>query len=122
MSKLRRTKSSTRLSALVSVEKSPVHGRGVFARGRLRAGAFIGTFAGTPTSRNGVHVLWVLGPDGSRNGIRGETVLRFLNHSADPNAEFLGEDLHAIRNIQPGCEIRIHYGDDWEGDDWEGDD
>lgn len=114
MPKQRSTKSSPRLSALVSVEKSPIHGRGVFARRRLRENAFIGTFAGTPTRRNGVHVLWVHVPDGSRNGIRGETVLRFLNHSADPNAEFRGADLYAIRNIQPGCEIRIHYGDDWD--------
>ena len=117
MSKTRRSKSSARLSAFVSIGTSPVHGRGVFARKRLREDTFIGTFAGTRTQRDGVHVLWVLAPDGSRNGIRGENALRFLNHSAQPNAEFRGADLHATCNIQPGCEIRIHYGDDWESEE-----
>jgi len=34
-----------------------------------------------------------------------------------PNAEFLGLDLHATRNIQPGHEVTIHYGEAWEADD-----
>ena len=34
--------------------------------------------------------------------------------SLDPNAEFRGADLHAIRNIQPRHEVTIHYGEAWE--------
>jgi hypothetical protein len=52
--------------------------------------------------------------DGSQRGIRGRNGFRFLNHSARPNAEFDGADLFALRNIQPGVEILIHYGPEWE--------
>jgi hypothetical protein len=38
-----------------------------------------------------------------------------LNHTKRPNAEFEGADLFALRNIQPGQEILIHYGEAWEG-------
>ena len=98
----------------VAVLRSPVHGRGLFACVRLRKGARIGRFEGALTQRDGPHVLWVLEEDGSRYGIRGSNELRFLNHAARPNSEFQGDDLIAIHNIQPGCEIMIHYGDDWE--------
>ena len=101
-------------SRRVRVAKSAIHGRGLFARQRFRAGAHIGTFQGTVTTRNGEHVLWVAEPDGRRWGIRGENSLRFLNHDRRPNAEFDGVELFALRNIQPECEILIHYGDDWE--------
>jgi SET domain-containing protein len=96
------------------VKESSVHGRGLFATRRLRKEAFIATFEGTLTTRDGTHVLWVLAEDGSEYGIRGENELRFLNHSSRPNAEFRGADLYAVRNIQPGDEIKIHYGDDWD--------
>jgi SET domain-containing protein len=97
-----------------AVGPSPVHGRGLFARKRFRMGALIGEFEGTPTRRDGEHVLWVQGDDGRHRGVRGRNALRFLNHSGRPNAEFRGALLYAVRNIQPGREIFIHYGDDWE--------
>ena len=99
----------------IVVAKSPVHGRGVFARGRIRDGACIGDFEGRETKRNGMHVLWVLEEDGREVGIRGENELRFLNHSRRPNAEFRGASLYAVRNIQPGREVMIDYGNDWAG-------
>jgi SET domain-containing protein len=99
----------------IEVRASPLHGRGVFATRRIRAGAHIGAFEGKPTRRDGTHVLWVAAPNGGEIGIRGENDLRFLNHSQQPNAEFDGADLVATRNIQPCCEVTIHYGDAWEG-------
>ena len=98
----------------ILVKQSSIHGRGVFARRRLRAGAYIGTFEGDATTSDGEHVLWVLGDDDREYGLRGRNELRFLNHSRLPNAEFEGPDLFAIRNIQPGAEITFHYGDAWE--------
>lgn len=100
----------------VRVAESAVHGRGLFARRRFRSDAFIGTFEGEPTRRNGMHVLWVLGDDGVQRGILGRNVLRFLNHDSNPNAEFRGPDLHALCNIQPGAEILIDYGESWSED------
>jgi SET domain-containing protein len=64
-----------------------------------------------------MHVLWSLNEDGEEIGIEGRNALRFLNHSSDPNSEFIGSELHALRNVQPGAEITIHYGDDWEHDE-----
>ena len=98
----------------VEVRVSPVHGRGVFACGRLRSGGYIGSFEGRPTKRDGMYVLWVLDEDDREIGIEGRNELRFLNHSSRPNAEFLGLDLHATRNIQPGREVMIDYGEAWE--------
>lgn len=93
---------------------SEIHGRGLFAVRRFRKGAYIATFEGVPTKQDGTHVLWVIDEDGNQRGIEGKNELRFLNHSRDPNAEFHGEDLYAIRNIQPGAELTFHYGDGWD--------
>jgi len=103
-----------RAASRVEVRASPVHGRGLYARRRLRRGAYIASFEGRPTRRDGEHVLWVEREDGSVVGIRGENELRFLNHARRPNAELRGTELYALRNIQPGHEILIHYGDEWE--------
>lgn len=98
----------------IRVAKSSFHGRGVFALRRFQPGQGIGRFEGRPTRRDGEHVLWLLDDDGSAEGLLVTNSLRFLNHSSRPNAEIDGLDLHAIRNIQPGAEILIHYGRDWE--------
>jgi SET domain-containing protein len=93
---------------------SPIHGRGLFALRRMRKDAYIATFEGRETKRDGIHVLWVVDEDGEEVGIEGRNDLRFLNHSRSPNAEFRGAELHALQNIQPGHEITFHYGDAWE--------
>jgi SET domain-containing protein len=93
---------------------SPIHGRGLFALRRIREGAYVATFIGKETKTNGMHVLWSLDEDGREVGIEGQNDLRFLNHSQNPNVEFIGADLHAISNIQPEVELTLDYGDDWE--------
>jgi len=98
----------------VEAKESSIHGKGLFALRRFRTNAYIATFEGVETKRDGTHVLWVVQEDGSEVGIRGKNALRFLNHSSKPNAEFRGPDLHALRNIQTGEEITFHYGDEWE--------
>jgi len=105
------------LRSRIRVGTSPIHGRGVFARTRIRDGACIGDFEGSKTTRNGMHVLWTLDENGREIGIRGENELRFLNHSRNPNAEFRGASLYAVRNIQSGHEILIDYGDEWDDDE-----
>ena len=89
------------------------HGRGLFARRRLRRGCAIGRFEGEPTRRDGEHVLWWRDEDGVEQGLQVSNLLRYLNHSRRPNAEVEGLELRAIRNIQPGAEILIDYGPDW---------
>lgn len=98
----------------IYVMRSSTHGRGVFARRRIARGEYIGTFRGTPTTRNGSYTLWVLEEDDSVRGISGRNALRFLNHSSKPNAEFWGADLYSTRLIHIDAEIYIDYGDGWE--------
>lgn len=98
----------------VKIGTSPIHGRGLFAAKRIRPGAYVATFEGVAIQENGMHVLWTVDDDGNEVGIEGRNALRFLNHSRDPNAEFVGCELHALRNIELGAELTIHYGDDWE--------
>lgn len=97
----------------IEVRESRIHGRGIFARKRLREGQRIGRFEGEPTTQNGTYVLWLIGGDGSEIGIRGRNVLRFLNHGDCANAEFLDDELYVVRNVQPGAEVLIDYGKDW---------
>jgi SET domain-containing protein len=97
----------------IYVMRSSIHGQGVFARRRIPGGGYIGTFRGVPTRHDGEHTLWVLQDDDTFAGIRGRNALRFLNHSARPNAEFRGADLHAVRSISIDAEITLDYGDDW---------
>lgn len=100
------------LEELVGVAPSPIHGCGVFARQDLVLGSFIGTYDGTATAENGRHVLWV--EDGDRwIGRDGSPPLKFLNHAHQPNAEFDGFDLYALRDIVSGEEITFDYGEEW---------
>lgn len=100
------------MSESVAARPSLIHGTGVFASSPIGAGTRIGRYEGSPTTRDGTHVLWVEG-DGDWEGIDGTGVLRYLNHSATPNAEFDGPDLYALVDIEADDEILIDYGEDW---------
>lgn len=94
--------------------ESSIHGRGCFATRPIAAAAFIGEYTGRPTAADGTYVLWVEGDDGEFHGIDGDGVLRWLNHSTDPNVEFDGPQLFALRDIDVGEELTFHYGEEWE--------
>ncbi len=96
------------LSDRVCSRPSPIHGQGCFALVGIDSGDFIGTFEGDRVRRDADHVLWV--SDGERSvGIRGNNVLRYLNHSDRPNAAFDGFELYAVDAIAAGDEITIDY-------------
>lgn len=97
----------------IEVRESRIHGKGIFALRRLREGQRVGRFEGETTTQNGTYVLWLIGEDGSEIGIRGRNALRFLNHGKPENAEFVDAELYVIRNVQPGAEILIDYGEGW---------
>lgn len=107
----RRRLSDRRLASFVTVKRSPIHGRGLFAVRDIARGAYIGTFYGPRADRDGHYVLWVypIG-DGEPEGRQGKNCLRFLNHSQDCNAEFDDFDLYARRRITAGEEVTIDYG------------
>ena len=108
---------------LCFVAKSPVHGRGLFARQDIPADTWIGHYDGPQTAENGTYVLWVEdGQNSEGDGATGETwtgydgnnELRFLNHANRPNGEMDGLDLYAIRDISAGEEITIDYGEEFK--------
>ena len=104
------------LSEWVYAAESSIHGTGLFARRAIPAGTYIGTYWGPEAKRNGRYVLWVNddpADDEAWQGRSGRNLLRWLNHSADCNAEFDGYDLYALRDIQPGEEITFYYGDEF---------
>lgn len=101
---------SRRLRDLVCKAPSAIHGNGLFAKVRIQADRFIGTYEGPEARRDGTYVLWVYGEEGEPPvGRSGRNLLRWLNHQQDGNAEFDGFDLYAKRTIEPGEEITFNY-------------
>ena len=88
---------------------SPIHGTGCFGVSAFAPGDFIGTFTGPEVAEDGSHVLWATHDGRHWEGRLGTSVLRFLNHSDEPNASFRGFDLFAVGPIGPGEEITIDY-------------
>lgn len=100
---------------LAYVDESPIHGKGLFARIEIPEDTYIGTYSGPATGADGMHVLWLHNEETDTwEGIDGKNEMRFLNHSADPNAEWWDNDLYSTRSIAEGEEITFHYGEDWE--------
>ncbi len=93
-------------------EKSAIHGKGLFARKHIKKGAYMGEYDGPAVKDNGMHVLWVEEDDDQWVGRDGKNLLRYLNHSQSPLAEFVGFELFALRDIQPDEEITINYGEE----------
>ncbi len=108
-----------RLNQRVLARESELHGKGCFARVTIDKGAYIGTYQGPTAKRNGRYVLWILSDEGGEDaevGIRGLNTLRYLNHSAKPNAEFDGPDLYALKNIEVDDEIVFNYDPEGHGE------
>ena len=98
-----------RLSDRVRKGPSPIHGAGCFARVPFAAGDHIGTFEGPQVQEDGAHVLWVYDPEAGAVARRGTNLLRWLNHSEEPNAELQAFDLYARCPIAADEEITIDY-------------
>lgn len=100
---------------LVYVGDSTIHGRGLFARQPIARDDYIGTYEGPATQKNGMHVLWLWNEDSGRwEGINGNNEMRFLNHDSEPNADWWGDELYALRDIEPDEEVTFDYGWDDE--------
>jgi SET domain-containing protein len=109
------------------VRRSRIHGRGVFATRRIRAGRSLIVYEGQVVTEDEVDARY--GDEDSVNdphtllfhveGDRyidasvGGNAARFINHCCDPNCESDVVDgavvIRAIRNIQPGAELTYDY-------------
>lgn len=94
------------------VDESLIHGSGLFARIALEEGEYLGTYDGPHTVENDTYVLWHCGETGDWVGRDGKNILRYLNHSREPNTIFDGYDLFALRDIEPHEEVTIDYGEE----------
>ncbi len=110
-------KSDAELKKLFYVADSPIHGKGLYARRTLKPGQYLGFYDGPVVEENGTYVLWVEEEEDFWIGRDGKNLLRYLNHSDTPCAEFDGFELYALETIRPHQEVTIDYGEDFDPDD-----
>jgi len=121
------TKPAKPPSPLYEVHHSPIHGNGVFARRKIRAGDRIIEYTGERvdwdetcrrTAEKGGpinHTFFFTLNDGMLiDGGAGGNDSRWINHSCEPNCEAMEEDgrvyIHALRDIDKGEELNYNYG------------
>jgi SET domain-containing protein len=119
---------------LIEVRDSPVHGLGVFALGRIAAGARIIEYLGERVShaeadrryqhkapRDNHTFLFIVDARTVIDAGVGGNEARFVNHACEPNCESVIERrrvfIDAIRTIEPGEELTYDYQIRREADD-----
>ncbi len=128
MSALRpvRSPAIARSPEMLIVRRSRVHGRGVFARGRIRKGTRIIEYLGERVSHSEADRRYEHKNSNDNHtflfivdrrtvvdaGVKGNHA-RFINHSCDPNCESVIDQrrifIEALRTIQPGEELCYDY-------------
>ncbi len=101
------------LHKLFYSKESDIHGMGLFARSNFKQGDYMGEYDGPIVRQDGTHVLWVEAYDDVWMGRDGKNILRYLNHSNQPQAEFNGFELFALVDIKKDEEITIDYGEEF---------
>jgi uncharacterized protein len=104
--------SDEQLHQLYYKKESGIHGSGLFSRSTFRQGDYMGEYDGPAVSENGSHVLWVEEGVDVWLARDGKNLLRYINHSTEPHAEFIGFELFAVREIKIDDEITIDYGEE----------
>jgi SET domain-containing protein len=122
---------SRKLSLPYIVQRSPVHGNGVFATRKIEAGERIIEYTGeridwpealrrTEASDAPVnHTFYFSLADGNviDGGSHGNDA-RWINHACEPNCEAFEEDgrvyIHALKDIAPGEELNYNYALEFE--------
>lgn len=105
------------------VKSSGIHGKGVFARKRIRNGSAIIEYTGEIIGEkeadrryedNPSTYLFMVDKKNYIDGLAGGNEARLINHSCVPNCAAYQEDdgrivIYAIKNIQPGVELSYDY-------------
>jgi len=100
------SKNAGKVAKRVYVEESPIHGKGLFAAKRLKAGVSIGRLQGMITEDEGTYVLWL----NKHIGLEITNEFRFINHDANPNCALTDMEVITLRDIEIGEEITHDYG------------
>ena len=91
---------------MIYVTSSNIHGMGLFARRRIKAGTLIGEIKGLPTDTDGPYVLWLT----QRQAVEVQCQLKYINHSDEPNAIYYDTlEVIALRDIECDEEITHNY-------------
>ena len=88
----------------IRVGRSLIHGKGVFANKEYPAGSDVAYFEGYEVDHNTRHSLTFNGKKIEPTGL-----LKYLNHSCDPNSYFHGRTLVTKRKVEPGEELITNY-------------
>jgi SET domain-containing protein len=97
---------------LVYVDKSPVHGKGLFARKAIPKGTELGLCKTKKAKKDGPYVLF-LEDVGERRRVMCD--LRFINHGKKPNVAYYDDlTVETLKKVKKGEELLHDYGDDWE--------
>ncbi len=100
-----------RLDKLTYVDKSYIHGYGLYARIPIGKGSIIGKLEGRPSQEDGSYVLWL----SETERFEVSCHLKYINHSDSPNACYYDDlTVVAIRDIATDEEITHDY----EAADW----
>ncbi len=93
------------------VDKSKIHGNGLYARVPIGKGTIIGKIKGRPCQVDGSHVLWLTESEGFEVSCN----LKYINHANNPNACYYDDlSVVALRDIAQHEEITHDY----ETADW----
>ena len=99
------------LDKLTFVDRSDIHGFGLYARVSIRKGTIIGILEGKPSQVDGSYVLWLTETEGFEVSCN----LKYINHADDANACYYDDlSVVALRDIEKGEEITHDY----ETADW----
>ena len=126
-----RTKQSTEALPSYVVKRSPIHGNGVFARRKIRAGERIEEYTGERITSDESAIraaakggpvnhtfFFSLGDGGVIDGGSGGNDSRFINHSCEPNCEAEEDNgrvfIFALRDIERGEELNYNYALEYE--------
>jgi SET domain-containing protein len=97
----------TRDNIRLQVAASPIHGKGLFARGFIEQGSILGELTGIRTTNDDSYVLWL----NEYTGLRMLCKYKYINHSDTPNVILYDTlEVCALRDIHPGEEITHDYG------------
>ena len=101
-----------KLLDLVKVQKSQIHGKGLFAKQDIAKGTIIGKVAGHTCSTDGPHVLWF---NDQQQAFKVTNEMKYINHNKQANVAYYDDlTVVALKNIKAENELFHDYGDEWD--------
>lgn len=108
---------------MITVKKSKVHGRGIFAKKNINRGTILEKcpiliIKNEEIKNNSIINNYLFSfNDKSKSSLLALGLISLINHNNDPNVETMVDDkimiLKAIKNIKKGEELFLSYGENW---------